>query len=1776
MRTVGQRRGAVRVHRRDVVGKAGAGWDLDHVLWPQGADDRVVAAVGAEDDAVGRGQRRDVDGVVAHGAVNGDGTEVQAGAGEVAEHRDGVVPGRPLVRAAAVVGGDIQRVDGDLLDVVELGHHRGRRADGAGDHDLRRRCEGRPERGGKVGVLPGGQRVNAEGLRRGDAVQDVGVGARAAVDAVTPVDAELGDLVIARAAVDDVVAAVPVHGVVGEKRGVGAVGDIVAGCAVEVQSDQGRAGEIVSDDAGGSGEHLLRVALAVGEADAGPEDRADLGLARGEALPRGAGDGVPGHAVSCQDLPAEREGPKAVRVRDAGRGDAEGQALGRRHEPVGRGRIDDDRGPGRLDVDLYSLHVLQLGDDDASADHHGLRVVAEAQGRELGARRGEPQLLDGKRAVEHPEDVVAGAAVDEIAPVAGTPGDGVVPARREDEVVPRPTRERLARRGADHDVHGGRAGRTNGVDVGLADLEQLDLRESVASVALHAQVVGDRDDGAGALEGVGLDRSGDDGRVGAAITIKGVVAVAAGELVVAGPALEPVVARPADQDVIAVVADQDVVAIATVDTVVSVAAVNGVDAGIALDVVVAVQAEDHVRCRRSGHVVVPGRADEGRLDGQRALGRRDVRERAGPGRDGSDLDIRVRRGKAVARRATGCVGHGPVRPDHVPPRAVGAEDLPLHRDRAPGDEASEHGIEPADVAVGGHDVQAVEGLVEDQRDIDRPVREAQLLDVPERVAAVGNEGEAGARVEAAMDDGDRSIGSPHDIVLGDVAAEDRGVDIHASGSGILIIEDLPHDVELDRLDGAAHHQLAQRLAVPLAVERVRCRQVEGLCQAVDGGELVSGRILDADADVEPGVAVDDIVTAAALDGVAALAAEQDVAADESKLLVAGTISHVVDLPEKIGCDDLVEVRDARDAGLVELVADHRVLGSRERWAVWSRFGIRVAAVVAPETVVLVPARERFDRVEAIAQDVLLVGGEDRDEEVGIRGLRVALVDRPVEAEHALAAHHAFALDHDVVAGFGVEIILVGAGEHHVVTDDGRVEEQLGVVAGCRVEAAAALDPVAALVAEQEVAALAAEDEVIAEPAEGFLAVRSGDQDVLALVAEDQRQAAAGVDDIVTRLAMQHVDFADIGAAIGDDIVAGAAMDLVDAVAGLDPVIAFAAPDGVVAAAGDDDVIARRALDQEMVGGVDAHGARDLSDAEAADCEHSVAGGVLGEGAVRVALVFDQVAVGVAALDEGRERLEERVLVDGLGHRELHLVARIHIDDVVGNREDVTGQGVARRAEIGVVQHHLGEGVVLEFVEEVQALDARQVVEAVAVLQVLELQLEHEGEGRAEHAAEGHLLLGQATDPEIDVVQATELRGVLPAAVQEVLPVSLVQRRVAEDELHRRVALCVGCRRARDRLVRAIGRDEVHDRGRVLQVEGEVGPARIGVELAVAIGYRLELRACLVQRGDAGIAAAGDVDRGKVERDADELVAQDMRDEFIDLVADLAGHAAHDRAGGLVVVEHDLLTVRAEDRGSVRVALHAAEGERVQECVEQGEVARRAVGIGLGDILAQHRMAEAIDDMRELGEDGRVDVGRGIEDEGVDIRLDLAGELLEDEVLVLHLGREAGGLEQALAVPLQGGDRGRIRRKRGRVDAQPLVQEGEVVRLERPLLDLLDHVVVFRVEHVVHRRETDILVAAPVAGDVVRIEQFVVIGEGHAGRVGYDRIARDVVSVRLLHHGIGRAGIPVGIDEALEDGVVGDVVDEGVAGAQRSGRGNEQEGIALDEDIVAATEGVVIT
>ena len=98
-----------------------------------------------------------------------------------------------------------------------------------------------------------------------------------------------------------------------------------------------------------------------------------------------------------------------------------------------------------------------------------------------------------------------------------------------------------------------------------------------------------------------------------------------------------------------------------------------------------------------------------------------------------------------------------------------------------------------------------------------------------------------------------------------------------------------------------------------------------------------------------------------------------------------------------------------------------------------------------------------------------------------------------------------------------------------------------------------------------------------------------------------------------------------------------------------------------------------------------------------------------------------------------------------------------------------------------------------------------------------------------------------------------------------------------------------------------------------------------------------------------------------------------------------------------------------------------ERQRVEEGLDQPHATVVLEGrIEAIDRLGQHRVPEAIHGVSELGHDRRVDGGIVTvgDEELVHQWLHLARELLEHQVLVLHLGAELGGLEQPFAVPYQ--------------------------------------------------------------------------------------------------------------------------------------------------------------
>ena len=175
------------------------------------------------------------------------------------------------------------------------------------------------------------------------------------------------------------------------------------------------------------------------------------------------------------------------------------------------------------------------------------------------------------------------------------------------------------------------------------------------------------------------------------------------------------------------------------------------------------------------------------------------------------------------------------------------------------------------------------------------------------------------------------------------------------------------------------------------------------------------------------------------------------------------------------------------------------------------------------------------------------------------------------------------------------------------------------------------------------------------------------------------------------------------------------------------------------------------------------------------------------------------------------------------------------------------------------------------------------------------------------------------------------------------------------------------------------------------------------------------------------------------------------------------------------------------------------------------------GVRAGDALVEHRVTETVDGAGELRGDPGVDRGV-VADEDRQARGDPTDELVEYQVLVLHLIDEAGGLVETLTRPL-GPEPG--------ADHRVVDEKGG---------DVLHHRVVLGVKRVVDGREADVLVHTAVARDVVSVEVLVVVvTRGHGARGPEDRVGIGLQrSVRLRErHGRGHG-----------------VVDERVAGAHR--------------------------
>ena len=299
--------------------------------------------------------------------------------------------------------------------------------------------------------------------------------------------------------------------------------------------------------------------------------------------------------------------------------------------------------------------------------------------------------------------------------------------------------------------------------------------------------------------------------------------------------------------------------------------------------------------------------------------------------------------------------------------------------------------------------------------IDILIRKTDDFDIRQPVGSVSVDG-IGATVvrinrvrpirDIDMADRDAAIGVAED----DVVFADIVVHRHVHITCLPAIEDFAHDFQLAGVDRP--------------VEQFRC----DFCEAVDRAQFdrrIVG-VTNRDADVEVFVPIDHVVAATALDGVAAAAAQKDVAAREG---LQRTGAHQI-------AHQLAKARDAVYASLVQIVAEEgdivvdRIKGDTRNICYRN---IRADPVIAEQPVVKLGARGRFDVVVTVREHVH-AGQFQTPGQVDIGPDRRVLVGNPVMAQTAFVRDNAFALDQDVVAAFAPQIAVVGTAIENVMAD----------------------------------------------------------------------------------------------------------------------------------------------------------------------------------------------------------------------------------------------------------------------------------------------------------------------------------------------------------------------------------------------------------------------------------------------------------------------------------------------------------------------------------------------------------------------------------------------------------------------------------------------------------------------------------------------------------------------------------------------------------------------
>ena len=757
----------------------------------------------------------------------------------------------------------------------------------------------------------------------------------------------------------------------------------------------------------------------------------------------------------------------------------------------------------------------------------------------------------------------------------------------------------------------------------------------------------------------------------------------------------------------------------------------------------------------------------------------------------------------------------------------------------------------------------------------KPIVKLQLFDVDQAVSAFAHSVGAGICLVgkyAIVGDADTAIGIERKGVSFTGIAIDGGIDV----SCLVAVEHFTNNRELARVEFPREHQLVERLA---AEQHNAVKIGHSRAHVLRRGELDSIGIGNCDPHVEPAVTVDHVVASLAGQHIAAATTKQDLVrrtkhVDRIAIAVADNIGLVED-DNAVGFAALPGQRLTRQVVDQHIHAGnpvHPFLGQgiadrKERSFRGDNRGTTAGPrsrnnITTAQGVIELPTRSTLDQVITVTQDEVLLVDEDRNPQIGVSRDGIALVDGPVETSHAIAALHAQPLEHDVIARFGVIVGIIAAAIQNVVTDDRAVEEQFRVFAGQSVKPVTAFEPVIAFVTEDDARAVTTIGKVSALAAKDILGVARTDNEVLSFTAVDKIETFTHEHCVVTEATLVFFKRANVLALVGDDVIACTAFDVIDAEAALKVIVTGIAPERIVAATTDQRVI---------TGGAAQH--------------HVLVTGEVQE-------IVDPIPVGILADDQRAHSFEHRIGASRIGAAKacVALPKLVKLQEVVrGQHQGIVEVRRAFTAQVRIAHCQFSKRVCFQLVEHVQALRAAEVVEAVAILQVFHLHFEHEREGRAQEASERHLLFSQATDPEIDQVQAGFYvrPGIL--AIEEGQAVSR-RAGAAHDQADSGIALRFNGRGFKDRRVLTIGRDEVDHRSRGLEVQREIKPAGIGLERRIP-GLSVEVRTRIIERGDPRIAAAGKVERAQIERQPNQVVAQGAGDEFINFVANLSRHAA---------------------------------------------------------------------------------------------------------------------------------------------------------------------------------------------------------------------------------------------------------------------------------------------